>query len=102
MGKMAVMMVNIIAVMLVNICGSDDKRGDSNNDCWSWLRGFPVWFFWLWGNGDDENDNVFVIIDIIQVAQKQKELQARFKELEKQEQVWTISIHYVWNIGWKM
>ena len=30
---------------------------------------------------------IFVIIDIIQVAQKQKELQARFKELEKQEQV---------------
>ena len=51
------------------------------------MRGFPVWFFWLWENGDD--DNVFVIIDIIQVAQKQKELQARFKELEKQEQVWT-------------
>ena len=35
---------------------------------------------------------IFVIIDIIQVAQKQKELQARFKELEKQEQVWTISV----------
>ena len=35
---------------------------------------------------DDFHDK---IIDIIQVAQKQKELQARFKELEKQEQVWT-------------
>ena len=43
-----------------------------------------------------------MIIDIIQVAQKQKELQARFKELEKQEQVWKISIFYVWNIGWKI
>ena len=64
----------------MNICDSDD--GKDGRD------------------GDD--DNVFVIIDIIQVAQKQKELQARFKELEKQEQVWTISIYHVWNIGWKM
>ena len=53
------------ALSLMNICDSDD--GKDGRD------------------GDD--DNVFVIIDIIQVAQKQKELQARFKELEKQEQV---------------
>ena len=80
MGKMA---VNIIAVMLMNISGSDDQRGDSNvdRDC----EAFQC------GSSDCEKMvmimMIFVIIDIIQVAQKQKELQARFKELEKQEQV---------------
>ena len=88
MGKIA---VNIIAVMLMNISGSDDQRGDSNvdRDC----EAFQC------GSSDCEkmamimmifviiDMMIFVIIDIIQVAQKQKELQARFKELEKQEQV---------------
>ena len=69
--------------MMVNICGSDDQRGDSNVD-----RDCEVF---QCDSSDCEKMviimMIFVIIDNIQVAQKQKELQARFKELEKQEQV---------------